>query len=220
MKEIDFIPEWYKADRKRKRRYVRQSTLIGVAFVIMMIWGMVIDRYVVSVKADVQDIQDAFTKAQTRVQEAMELQGQIDTLEQKASWLDKLTLRTPMTAVLAEVSYLMHDKVILSDLSLKNEPIEELKENQTAAPGAVVQIGVPKEKNEDVVGPQIPTRVVMTLTGIASQPADAAVLIARLEDSPYFDSVTLVFSKPKDFKETEVTEFKIRSYVADYRIQE
>ena len=58
----------------------------------------------------------------------------------------------------------------------------------------------------------------MVLTGIAAQPADAAALIARLEGTPYFEQVVLVFSKPKTVQQQDMTEFEIQCTVADYRI--
>ena len=67
--------------------------------------------------------------------------------------------------------------------------------------------------------PKTPLRTKVSLTGIAARPADAALLIARLEQTDYFEQVTLVFSKPQKFKDNDVTEFEIRCFVADYRIR-
>lgn len=220
MKEIDFIPEWYRADRKRKRRYVRQSTMMAIIFVVMVVWSFIVDRHVTEVNAQVQEIRSALAKGQNRVAQVMEIQGQIEQMQQKTELLDKLSGRTKMTAILAEVSYLMKDEVVLSDLILEQEDIESAKDTKSLAAAAVVQIGSPTESNEDAVVPEIPSRTVMTLNGIATEPADAAALISRMEQSMYFDGIALVFSRPKKVKEENVTEFKIRCYVADYQITE
>jgi hypothetical protein len=219
MKEIDFIPEWYKADRKRKRRYVRQSTLMAVMIVIMMGWGFVLDGYLARVSAQVQAIEAAVTKGQIRIEQTMDLQNEIELMKQKTALLDKVTPRTKMAAILAEVSYLTQDKIVLSRLALENEPIEQARKKQPQDVSAVVQIGSRQETREDPVVPECPSRVVVSLTGIAAKPSDAAMLIARLEESRYFDGVALVFSKPKSFKDKDVTEFKIRCHVADYAIE-
>ncbi|MHC4291421.1 MAG: PilN domain-containing protein, partial [Planctomycetota bacterium] len=96
-------------------------------------------------------------------------------------------------------------------------PIEALKE-KSSVPGAVVQIGDLKQQQNPVI-PSAPSRLKVTLTGIAATPADAAALIARLEQAEYFQQVGLVFSRPKKITDMDVTEFEIRVFVADYHIQ-
>jgi hypothetical protein len=217
MKEIDFIPEWYKADQVRKRRYARQYTIIAVVFAAMMAWSFVVGRHVNRVGAEVEGIQTAFDKGRDKVYQAHLLQSEIAAMKQKAAVLDTLTSRTKVTAVLGELAYLVRENIVLNRLSFTNEPIEELKK-QTPASGAVVQIGGSKEQQSAVV-PKTPSRVKVTISGIAARPADAASLIAALEQADYFQQVALIFSRPKKFMDKDVTEFEICCYVADYRIQ-
>ena len=42
MNEIDFIPQWYKAGRERKQRYIRQYALMATLFTLMLGWGFFI----------------------------------------------------------------------------------------------------------------------------------------------------------------------------------
>ncbi|MHC4950765.1 MAG: PilN domain-containing protein, partial [Planctomycetota bacterium] len=212
-----FIPEWYKADRVRKRRYAHQYTTIAVIFAIMMVWSFVVGHHVKRASAEVEDIQTAVVKGKERVQQTLNLQSEIAAMEQKTMLLDKITPRTKMTAILGELSYLAQENIILSKLLLTNEPIEALKE-KSSVPGAVVQIGDLKQQQNPVI-PSAPSRLKVTLTGIAATPADAAALIARLEQAEYFQQVGLVFSRPKKITDMDVTEFEIRVFVADYHIQ-
>ncbi|MDH4202513.1 MAG: PilN domain-containing protein [Phycisphaerae bacterium] len=217
MKEIDFIPEWYKADLVRKRRYARQYTIIAVIFAVMMVWSFIVGHHVNHVGAEVEGVQAAFAKGRDKVRQTQLLQSEIAEMKQKAAVLDTITSRTKITAILGELAYLVQENIILDRLSLMNEPIEELKK-ETPASGAVVQIGGSKEQQNAVV-PKTPSRLKVTLSGIAARPADAAVLIAGLEQADYFQQVALVFSRPKKFMDNDVTEFEICCYVADYRIQ-
>ncbi|MHC4524251.1 MAG: PilN domain-containing protein [Planctomycetota bacterium] len=217
MKEIDFIPEWYKADRVRKRRYAHQYTTIAVIFAIMMVWSFVVGHHVKYVSAEVEDIQASFAKGKEQVQHTLNLQSEIDLMEQKAVLLDKITSRTKMTAILGELSYLIQKNIILSKLSLVNEPIEKLKEESHVS-GAVVQIGNSRQQQNSVI-PSSPSRLKVTLTGIAATPNDVASLMSRLEQAEYFQQVAPVFSRPEKIKDRDVTEFEIRCYVADYQIQ-
>jgi hypothetical protein len=217
MKEIDFIPEWYKADRVRKRRYVRQYTIITVIFAVMMIWSFIAGGQVSRASAEVGEIQSAFAKSRDKVNLAQQLQGEIAQMEQKKALLDAITSRTKVTAILGELSYLVQENIVLSKLSLTSEPIDELKKESSAS-GAVVQIAASKRQQNTAII-DAPSRLKVTLAGIAARPADAAGLIAGLEQDDYFQQVTLVFSRPKKLADMDVTEFEICCYVADYRIQ-
>ncbi|MHC5101558.1 MAG: PilN domain-containing protein [Planctomycetota bacterium] len=217
MNEIDFIPQWYKAGRERKQRYIRQYTLMATLFTLMLGWGFVINGHVSHVKAEVQEIQTAFEKGRARSEQATDLQTRIAEMKDKKGLLDKIESRTQMTAILGEISYLIGKNVILSTLSLQNELIGDPGKKNAFASGAVVQVGGSQQDDQDDVVPASPSHYKVVLTGIAARPADAALLIARLEETEYFDGVFLVYSKPKKVKDEDVTEFEIRCFVADYQ---
>ncbi|MFZ9034237.1 MAG: PilN domain-containing protein [Anaerohalosphaeraceae bacterium] len=217
MNEIDFIPQWYKAGRERKQRYIRQYALMATLFTLMLGWGFVINGHVSHVKAEVQEIETAFEKGRARSEQATDLQTRIAEMKDKKGLLDKIESRTQMTAILGEISYLIGKNVILSRLSLQNELIGDPGKKNAFASGAVVQVSGSQQDDQDDVVPASPSHYKVVLTGIAARPADAALLIARLEDTDYFDGVFLVYSKPKKVKDEDVTEFEIRCFVADYQ---
>lgn len=216
MREIDFIPEWYKTDRMRKRQNVRHSTLIAILFSVMMLWSFIAGSHVRHVTAAVEEIQEAYQKSTARVDQTQVLNDEIAALKQKATLLDRITPRTKATSILGELSYLIQKNIILSELSLSYEPIENSGPSQSAASAAVVKVAR-KQNGANQVVSDVPSRLKVVLTGIASQPAAAASLIARLEETQYFQQVTLVYSKPKQVRQQNVTEFEISCIVADYR---
>lgn len=217
MKEIDFIPEWYKADQVRKRRYVRQYTIIAIIFAVMIVWSFIVGRHVNRVSGEVEGVKTAFEKCRDKVHQAQVIQNEIAEMKQKVDMLDAITSRTNTTAILGELAYLVGENIILNRLSLTNEPVEEL-ETEPPVSAAVVQVRGPKER-QDVLAQQKPLRVKVILSGIAARPADAAALIAALEQADYFQQVVLIYSRPQEFMDNDVTEFEISCYVADYRIQ-
>lgn len=217
MREIDFIPEWYRAGRERKRRYVRQYALMATMFVLMVGWAFVINGHVSHVKAEVEEIQTAFEKSRMRSEQTVGFQARISEMQEKKTMLDKIESRTEITAILGELSYLLGDNVILSRLSLQNELIQNTAKKGTPASVAAVYVTGSKKDDSDGVVPAAPSHCKVVLSGIAARPADAARLIARLEESAYFDAVSPVFSKAKKVKGQDVTEFEIRCFVADYR---
>ena len=217
MKELDFTPQWYKAGRERRRRYLRQYALMALMLTLMAGWGFVINGHVSHVSAEVKEINTAFEKGMMRSEQATVLKGRIAEMKEKTTLLDKVESRTKITAILGELSYLIGKNVILSKLSLQNELIQNSERKDAFASAAVVQVVGSKKDDQDNVVPASPSHCKVVLTGIAARPADAALLIARLEQTEYFDRVFLVYSKPKKLKDKNVTEFEIRCFVADYQ---
>jgi len=121
MKEIDFIPEWYKAGRSRKRRYVRQCTGMGILFMAMVTWSFVMGRYVEHAHAEVEGIQGVLEQGQVRVEQSLELERQIADIKEKLQMLNSVAPRTPISALIGEVSYLAGGNIILNRLSFEND---------------------------------------------------------------------------------------------------
>lgn len=217
MKEIDFIPEWYKASQKRRQGYHRQYVLLASLFGLMIGWSFIMGRHVQDVSADVEGILSVVEKGRAQVDEGSHLEAEIALLQQKADILERAASRTRTTAVIAELSHLAGDNVILSRLKLQDEVIEDKNKKQTSSVSPLaVQVGGSKPATEAVLKQM---RTCVTLTGIAAAPADAARLISELEQSPYFEQESLVYSRPKMVQKHDVTEFEIRCYVADYQIR-
>ena len=219
MKEIDFIPEWYKANQNRRKRYHRQYILLACLLAIMMVWSFVVGEHVKRVRADVDDIQSVFEKGKAKVDQGMMLESEIALLQHQVQILEAVSPRTNISAIIAELSWLVQDNIVLSKLSLTNEALE-LAEKKDAMPGGIVRIGSSSRQGEASAVSLAPTQTKLVLTGIASQGADAAMLISRLEESDYFQHVSPIYTKAKKIKDRDVIEFEIRMFVADYKIQQ
>ena len=51
MKEIDFLPEWYKSGRRRQVNYRAQYIILSGVFAVMMVWNYVSATSVSKVRA-------------------------------------------------------------------------------------------------------------------------------------------------------------------------
>lgn len=218
MKEIDFIPEWYKADRRRRQRYIHQCTLLSIVFACMVVWSFVIGRHVSRVQAEMNSIQAAFEQGKVRIEQAHELERQIAAMEEKTRLLGHIAPRTKISALMGEISYLAGGNILLGRLCFQNEPLQSPK-SVLQSSGAVVQTStaLSSQSSEHL---QMPFRTKITMTGIAVSGADAAGLISALEKSDYFEQVAPIFTRAKKMGDAEMIEFEIRCYVADYKIQE
>lgn len=218
MKEIDFIPEWYKANRNRRKRYHRQYLMLTCLLAVMMVWSFIVGRSVERLRADVEDIQSVYEKGEMKVRQGIALETEIAGLQQRVRLLETAAPRTDISPILAELSWVIRENIVLSKLSLQNEPVQEVADRDTR-PAAVVQLNAPASNGQSRTESLQPVRTRVVLTGMAAEGADAAVLISRLEESAFFEQVTPVYTRAVKMKDCVVTEFEIACYIADYDIK-
>ncbi|MCE5186320.1 MAG: hypothetical protein LLF76_09370 [Planctomycetaceae bacterium] len=215
MKEIDFIPDWYRADQNRKRRYHYQYALLAILLTVLTAWNFVLGHHVQRVRAEADATQAIIEAARQRIDESLTLQNNIDEVSHKTSELEAVVPRTRTSAILAELSYVAGENIIFRDLKLQLEPV-----NAGSAPSAVNAQAIVKVASAETAqaAQPVPVRIQVVLGGVAARPADAAALIYRLEQSAYFEQVVPAFTRAGKLGERDVTEFEIRCYVADYRL--
>lgn len=218
MKEIDFIPDWYRADQKRRRRCHRQYALLGMLLVMLIVWNFVLGHHVRRVRAEAEAVQSIIDTAACKLDETASLQNEISDLGRKAGELESLAPRTKTSAILAELSCIAGDNIILNKLTLGYELIDAPAAVQNGAAGAIVKVSQTGSPAQDNQKSPAAFRTRAVLSGISAVSADAAALIYRLEQSEYFEQVVPVFSGTKKIRDNEVTEFEIRCYVSDYKI--
>ncbi|HDS83952.1 MAG TPA: hypothetical protein ENN97_01965 [Phycisphaerales bacterium] len=217
MKELDFLPDWYRADRQRKQRQYRHYVLFGLIVALLAGWSFMLGRSVVGLQAQSRQIESVIEEGRQTLQAAQELRLQIDRLNRETEILEALTPRTTVSAVLGELSHCVNERIMFSRVSLIQESIKDAKTASAASQTGVIRIGGSKSDGPSPL-PKEPQQTKITLTGIAAGGADVAGLIERLEISDYFTAVSPAFSRAKKIGDKTVTEFEIICTVADYHI--
>lgn len=215
MKELDFLPQWYRADRQRKQCRYRHYVLFALVVALVAGWSFIIGRSVSSLQAETRQVESILHEGQKTIQQALEMEMEIEHLSQQADILAALTPRTAISAVLGELSQRVSENIIFSRVLWVQEP---LADKQTSASSAV-RIGAAKPDESVSLLPDGPQGTRVTLTGIAAGGAEVAQLIDRLETSGYFKNVSPGFSRAKKIGDKEVAEFEITCRVADYEVQ-
>ncbi len=216
MRELDFMPNWYHAQRQRRQRRGRHYLLFGLVAALLAGWSFVLEHSVSTLQADNRQVQAALEESRQTMQDALELEILIEVLGKQAETLDVVTPRTPVSAVLAELSHCVEQRMVLSGIALKLEPIEGADAVAPSSPQAV-RVGAARTQSPSPL-PEAPRKMRITLTGIADSGAAVARLIDQLEKSPYFEAVLPGFSRTKELTGNTVTEFEIVCTVADYTI--
>lgn len=223
MKEIDFLPQWYKSGRRRQVGYRTQYIVLGCIFVVLMVWNFVTGYSVSKVSAQLTRLQSKQRQAQSISLEFARIKSEVTKLREKADILRQIDSKINVASVLAEISFLIDEKIVLSKVDLTAERFAGVQASGPKA-GSAVRAVRPKAagKHKSLPGD---VRFSVVIGGVARNGSEVAKLICRLEDSPYFCQVYPSFSQNRKIRVStdfqggnfQLTEFEITCYLANYR---
>ncbi len=248
MKEIDFLPEWYKSGRRRQISYRTQYFILGGIFVVMMVWNFVTSYSISKAKGQVVQMATEQTQAEKVSAKLAELKNEMNTFHKREGLVERIDSRINVASVLAEISYLVDEKIVLSKVELISEKFVDRQGKKSSRQTAGVVRAVQSDfvaKHELPIGD---VRFKVLIAGVAADAGDVAALICKLENSPYFCQVVLSFSRNTDIEaknsgtlhlrtdhtpelsnarrddrksegNIQVSNFEINCYLANYREQ-
>ncbi len=240
MKEIDFLPEWYKSGQRRQVSYRTQYIALGGVFLVMVVWNY-IDTYSISkVRAQFAQMSTKQAEAEGQSAKLSELKSELEGLRKKTESIEEIDSKINVAGVLAEMSFLINERIVLNKVVFDAEKIEYKQQAEQSSRGTIVR-AVRTRFNEKRKLPLGDVRFRVVIGGVAVDTSNVADLICRLEDSPYFCQVVPSFSrttmistssKPSLRSSTknvnspreaggdiQVSEFEISCYLANYREQ-
>lgn len=237
MKEIDFLPEWYKEDRRRRQHVRRQYVVLAVAFIAMISYNVTATHRITRASAELARLEGQRVDAEIASQEFNTITKDLSQVREKAALIERIDSKINMAAVLAEMSHILGETVVLSRVEFVAEPFADAdKAPRPNDTGVRVADGKSEVSRETLVGS---VRFRIVLTGVAVSPADVAALVRRLDDSAYFHHVHASFwrngkvqiaVRPADAEpkakagdvaagqpgNLDVTEFEVLCYLANY----
>jgi hypothetical protein len=235
MKEIDFLPRWYEESRQRQINMRRQYIALGIIFGIMMTFNAVATNSISKATVELARNEQKRVQAENISLEFAKIKNQVSELQKKARYIDRIDSKINVASVLAEMSYLIDERVVLQDVEFVAEKFVGQQRVKSKASSAV---RVAKTGSKDYHKlPLGDAKFKIVISGIAADAADVAELVCELEDSPYFRQVYPSFSKNTKIRipantskdssdsdiaraesetELQVTEFEISCYLANY----
>lgn len=248
MKEIDFLPEWYKSGRRRQVSYCTQCIILSGVFAVMMIWSFFAGHSISKAKAEFAQIATDYTQAESVSSEFAELENELRRLQMEIESIEETDSKIDVASVLAEMSFLADERTVLKKVEFVAEKfVDRYEAKPYPRAGAVVRVVRAKsgEKRELPLGD---VRFKVVIAGVAADASDVAVLTCKLEDSPYFCQVVPSFSRNAKISiksdsslraeidvvegilgtknsvrkaegNIQVSEFEINCYLANYREQ-
>jgi hypothetical protein len=234
VKELDFLPEWYKDNRRRHVHVRRQYAALAAVFFVMMVFNVTATHRAGKAAANVSGLENQRVCAEAVVHEFDVLTKKLNELKTRANLVEQMDSRVEMAALLAELSHLVGDSIVLRKVEILAEPFGRTDEKEQTKSSAVRLAG--KTTNSEKEAPLGPVKFRIALTGVAAYPADVADLVCKLDGSRYFQQVHPSFygnvkvqvgAKPapgpqdgtvtKTQNALNATEFEIVCYLANFK---
>ena len=216
MKELDFLPEWYRQKNRRKTHYHEQYTALVSLLVIMLTWSFFSINNVVRVEAQCQALQNAQLAQVQSTKEIDSIQNELDQLKSKTDILKSVDSKIIVSDVFAELSFLIDGPIILNNVEIKKEKCVVEPGDQTHGPMVKVASGSFTNKSSSAKEERYRFRIM--ITGVAADAAEVARLLCELEKSSYFCNVVPDFSRNRIIQGHQVSEFEIYCYIANYSL--
>jgi len=224
MKEIDFLPEWYKSSRRRQFSYRKQYVALAGMFVVMMVWNLNSLNSISKATAELAQVESMQSKARDASNEFAKVQNKVTELQKKAHVIEEIDSKIDVASVLAEMSFLIDKRIVLSKVEFVGEKLLDTQQDQISGGSSVriAKAGVNKQREL----PLSDVRFKVVIYGVAADASDVAALVCELEDSPYFCRVYPSFSRNKTIntvgsqlasKSYQVSEFEISCYLGNYQ---
>lgn len=239
MKEIDFLPEWYKSGQRREVNYRTMCLAFGGVFVVMMVWNFVATRSLSKAEAALAKMAPVRTEAEGVSRKFADLENKMSGLHKKLESVKRIDSKIDVASVLGELSFLVDEGVVLRKVDLIAEKFVARDDKPSAPGGALVRVAQSKPFANSML-PLGNVKFKVVISGLASDPADVAGLICRLDESPYFCQVVLSFSQnakirldrsaangqsktqngpPGNAADVKATDFEVTCYLANYRLK-
>lgn len=237
MKDIDFLPEWYQEGKRRRVHIRRQYVALSVVFLTMLSYNLTSEHRISRASAKIARLEDRRIEAQEVMAEFNQISRALGQQRAKADIIRRIDSRINVGAVLAEISHMTGEQVILNRVEFLSEPVAQAAPQSSDNSGSTIRAVARSNKSAQEV-PLGDVRFRIVLAGAATDPADAAALVRKLDESAYFTRVSPSFSQPGKLsiapkgpevpvqggvvplaagKDTfQVTEFEIMCYLANY----
>lgn len=219
MSQINFLPESFLRERRRQHRVMRESMLIAVVALLIIVWYAGTQTRVVALENLVEVKQQEMQSIASQQTEMAKLDLERGILMRQLQLERELSQPINHTAVVATLARIMPRSMALTDMSI-----------QMPAPVPSPKLK-PGEKNSDTsradrkvkaVSALPPPVMRVSVVGLASKDMEIADFIGKLTDHALFNNVKMVFSRSVELKDKKVMarEFRVEMLIRLDRLYE
>ncbi len=220
MREIDFLPKWYKSGRRRQAGYRAQCIALGGMFVVMVVWNFIATGSISKTAAELPQMATRQAKAEIASREFARIKNEVRRLKKGASILEEAGSQADAGSILAEMSFLIDERIVLKKLVVSPEKSSgSWEDSQLPSANAIQKLFDDVRFKVVISGFAVPT------SSETSGQEIVAELVCKLEDSLRFCDVYPLFSRHAEVeagggpgkKRYQASEFEISCYLVDYR---
>jgi Tfp pilus assembly protein PilN len=199
MRELEFLPAWYPALRRRKRFVALQAWMAGAIVVALGSWMLLAQRNVSAAESSLAGLQSQLQQTDDQLHRLSELQSLKRQMSQQAQVVALLGPHVPTARLIDVVEEVMPSDMAILDFSMDSQSQMMAAPTLRAASGAQ---------------PAVSRSLLIRLHGVAPSDVDLGNFLARLAGVPYFDDIAMAYSKDRVdsghlMREFEVT-FSVR----------
>ena len=132
MKEIDFLPEWYKSGRKRETSFRTQVIGLGGVLIIMVVWNFVTAYSVSKARVIIEQNKPMQAQAESVSLEFEKMKSEMAKWQKKLKSMEEMDSKIDVPGVLAEMSYLIDDNIVLSQVDFDAERFDNEQQSNTS----------------------------------------------------------------------------------------
>lgn len=212
MRDIDFLPEWYRQNRQRRDSRLTRTWLGMIGLGALFVWFAV-------GRISLNQAQGRLAHLESQNQMVQAGLGMIDQLAQKEAVLlkkyelaEQLTPTTSCVRVLSKLAKLIPPQVAVKRLELVNKPSQSEGTDRLATLAA--KLSGPKSAGASQEQFQ-KYELHVSLQGLAPSEMDVAVLVGQLSGSQDFSSVALEYCNAASLKAYQGCTFKVNFVIKD-----
>lgn len=209
MREVDFLPERIRRQRRRWRRLLRQGYLLAACVATMGALTYVRQGHLVRAEGQLVALSERAQNIQRQIAMIPDVERQMADLLIKKRIDAELGSRADCTGVLAELCRLAPPNITLVSLELKTVNLRVSPSKRSSFRSAVVAGARSPDRATQTV-----RRVRLMLTGLAPTDVDVANLIGQLSASCLFEDVNMGYAKTVTFQRRSAKEFQASCYLA------
>jgi len=198
MKEIDFLPQWYKNDKRQQFSYRTQYVALAGIFVVMVVWNFTAAHSISRAKAEIARMATKQVEAESTSAKLEGIKSEVTNLQRKVKSIEEIDSRIDVAGVLAEMSFLIDERIVLSKVQFFAEKFEDKQQAKSNIASAVRVAGIKINDREKL--PVGDVRFKVLISGVAADASDVAAFVCKLEESPYFCNVIPLFSRNKQMQ--------------------
>jgi hypothetical protein len=213
MREVEFLPAWYPAYRRRRALVVTQTWATAVLIGAIGLGGVAAHQRVMAYESESRQLREEMQRTHAELKllgEQLDLQ---DALRQQQRILAEVGLQVDVTRLLAELEGRMGPDVALLEFAADTE--ETVRRAERPAPGVAQattdnssgRAGV-KSANPSIES-SVDRKLKIRLVGVAPSDVDVANLLAGLTNKPLFDQVAMNYARERVSAGRVMREFEL-----------